>query len=65
MIFIYSITEKQLTQKSIHGTLKSNPTPQNILLMVLSGKDRILITYPADAETGSYTVGSILNIESK
>lgn len=33
--------------------------------LLLSGKDRVLITYPADAERGSYTVGSILNIESK
>lgn len=34
MIFIYSITEKQLTQKDINGTLKSDPASQNILLTV-------------------------------
>ncbi|MFC6103277.1 hypothetical protein [Olivibacter domesticus] len=34
MIFIYSIVEKQLTQKSINATLKSNSVPQDIFLTV-------------------------------
>lgn len=34
-------------------------------VLISSGKDRVLITYPTDVETSGYTVGSILSVESK